>query len=537
MMKAFKMKSLVTTAFAFLMLVLSLTHLDAAEFSLEQLRAARKEASHRQRRVIFNNDGNEPIYNCTDTTAEGLLRHRTSPLLGSHVDSIFYCTWSSGFGMFTHDTKVGYVFKTKEDLFSKNMITEMLAAGTDPLKVMVDFGKKNNIEIFWSLRMNDTHDAGLSGYGPVMFRANPLKLAHPEWLISAPDKRPKFGGWSAVDFTRPEIRDLVVKYVEEVCQNYDVDGVELDFFRHPVFFKRAAMSGTVCNDDERAMMTEMMRRVREVTEKAGLKRKRPILVAIRVPDSVSYCRNSGLDVEAWMQKDLVDLLMASGYFQLSNWEESVALGKKYDVRVYPSLDESRVRDAQAKKMRMSAEAYRGRVLAAHQAGMDGAYLFNSFNPNNIIWRELGDPTKLVMQDHDYFASIRGVGAAAGGALPHQKYQTVATLNPGAKIRIEPGKTAEVNFYSGTDPSKLNVAVSPKIDLRLQYDGGDPKNLRVQFNGEELKGGKQEQNWIEYQVSPNLLSGGQNRVTVTCPQDATAANWSDLHCKIRWSKKD
>ena len=31
---------------------------------------------------------------------------------------------------------------------------------------------------------------------------------------------------------------LAGRNVEEVCERYDVDGVELDFFRHPFLFKR-----------------------------------------------------------------------------------------------------------------------------------------------------------------------------------------------------------------------------------------------------------------------------------------------------------
>src|SRR5687768_3816620 len=253
--------------------------------SVEALRDARRQAADRQRRVIFNNDGNEPVYLCKTTSPEELLSYRTTPLAGSHVDAIFYCTWSSGFGVFTHDTKVGQVFSTREGLFSRNLAPELIAAGTDPLRVMTEFGRKNSIEVFWSFRLNDTHDGSTADYGPIMFRANRLKQEHPEWLIGSPTQKPKHGAWSAVDFTRPEIRDLAFKYVEEVCRNYEVDGVEIDFFRHPVFFKRPAQSGTECNDEERGIMTDLIRRIRVMTEQEGMRRGRPILVAIRVPDS------------------------------------------------------------------------------------------------------------------------------------------------------------------------------------------------------------------------------------------------------------
>jgi hypothetical protein len=196
-----------------------------------------QQAVNRQRRLIFNNDGNEPVYYCTNATANELLRLRTAALAGSQVGSIFYCTWSSGFGMFTHNTKVGQVFNTREGMFKDNRTQEFLDKGIDPLKVMIEFAHRHGIELFWSFRVNDTHDHSRADYGPVMFRANKLKQAHPEWLIGSADKPPKYGGWSAVDFGVTEIRELAFRYCEEVCRNYEVDGLELDFFRHAFLFK------------------------------------------------------------------------------------------------------------------------------------------------------------------------------------------------------------------------------------------------------------------------------------------------------------
>ncbi len=70
-------------------------------------------------------------------------------------------------------------------------------------------------------------------------------------------------------------------------------------------------------------------------------RGRPILVAMRLPDSAEYCRAIGLDLERWLADDLLDLYIPCSYFQLNDWEYSIALGHKYGVKVYPSLDDVR----------------------------------------------------------------------------------------------------------------------------------------------------------------------------------------------------
>lgn len=500
--------------------------------SIEALRAARQQAADRPRRVIFNNDGNEPVYLCKTTSPEEFLSYRTTPLAGTHVDAIFYCTWSSGFGLFTHGTKVGEVFATREGLFERNLAPEMIAAGTDPLRVMTEFGRKNGIEVFWSFRLNDTHDGSGAAYGPIMFRANRLKRENPDWLIGSPTQKPKHGEWSAVDFTRDEIRDLAFRYVEEVCQNYDVDGVELDFIRHPVFFKRAAQSGTECNDDERRLMTELLRRIRTMTEAEGLRRGRPILFAVRVPDSVEYARAIGLDLKRWLGDGLVDLLITGGYFRLNDVAYSVALARAHGVKVYPSLDESRVRDPDARKLRSTTEAYRGRALEAWSAGADGVYLFNAFNPLDPIWRELGSPAQLAASGQDYFASMLGQGAAAGGAYPHVGFMRIPRLNPASPIALRPGGVERVSIVIGTASGPSARAVGPSGRLRLQFaTAPNPEQVNVSVNGATLTRGAVDSTWLEFDLAPGVFRSGANDIAVALAPGAPALSWTDLHCRL------
>ena len=86
------------------------------------------------------------------------------------------------------------------------------------------------------MRMNDTHDGTKNAYADPIFRANPLKVAHPEYLMGRKGQKLEQGAWSAVNYALPEVRELAFRYFEEVCHRYDVDGIELDFFRHPVYF-------------------------------------------------------------------------------------------------------------------------------------------------------------------------------------------------------------------------------------------------------------------------------------------------------------
>jgi hypothetical protein len=340
-----------------------------------------------------------------------------------------------------------------------------------------------------------------------MFRANKLKLDHPEYLVGSATQRPRHGVWSAVDYGVPQVRDLAFAYCEEVCRNYDVDGIELDFFRHAFFFRRSA-DNQPCSAAELQAMTGLLRRIRAMTEAEGRRRGRPILMAIRVPDSVDYCRLIGLDLEKWLEEGLADLLIVTGYTQLNPWEYSVKLGHKYGVKVYPSLDEPRIRDPEAQKARACLESYRGRALQAWTAGMDGIYMFNFFDPKSPLWRELGDPEALRKLDRTYFLSVRGAGSMY---VPHQQFMHVPVLNPASPIPLPPGKTVELPLSLG-ERAKLS---QPAL-LRLRFKNlKDPDLLRLRWNGKTLsRAPSQTGVWVEYAVPARWVEPKKNTIALS-----------------------
>ncbi len=513
------------------------------------MKLRRKDAADRRRRIILNNDGNEPVYLIKEPTAEEILKYRTSPFIGSHVDTLFYCTWSSGFGLFLHHTEVGEIFVTKEEMFSNNKMQELVDAGIDPLRVMNDFCHNHGLEFFWSMRMNDTHDGSSAAYGPVMFRANRFKQDHPEHLLGSKEVPPRYGAWTAVDYAHDEIRELTFRFVEEVCRNYNVDGIELDFYRHPVFFRQPSL-GFPCSQVERDLMTGFIRRIRGMMEDEAEKRGRPFLLAVRVPDDVEYNRKIGIDLERWFAEDLVDLYIASGYLQLNTWEYSVRLGHRYGVKVYPSLDESRVREENAtdditagifKSARGSVESYRARAVNIWNAGADGVYLYNYFNPESPILREMGEPSVLKGLDKTYFASVRGAGRIAGDGFPHEENICIPTLNPQHPEALYPGKPVTVDILVGEDfLSQPDVKQKPRITLKLQFSGMESTvnqngGLRVGFNGSRVELGRIAGGWFNCKLDPVLMKKGINAVTVCAgPDSEEVALWSDIQIAVQYS---
>jgi hypothetical protein len=486
----------------------------------------RKKALDRPRRIILNNDGGEPVIEMKVATEQAFLDCRK--LTKTHIDSIFYCTRTSGFGVFTHFTKIGQIFTCTEGRYAGNQMAALVKAGLDPLKMQVDFGHKNNIEVFWSLRMNDTHDGSKTDYGPILFRDNLLKNKHPEYLIGTSAKPPKYGAWTAVDFALKEVRELAFQYIEEVCRNYDIDGVELDFFRHPVFFKTTAR-GVAATQAECAGMTHLLERVRTLAEEVGRKRGRPILLAIKLPDSVAYCKAIGLDLETWLTKGLFDILIPGGYFQLNDWETSVALAHKHGLKVYPSLDEARLKDVPANMARNGELGYRGRAAAAWGAGGDGVYLFNFFSSESPLLKELGDPTLLATRDRDYFASPRGVGRAAGGNYPYDAFQKLETLNPGNPKALVAKQATNAQIACEAFAPKTKA----ELTLRVQFKNISPTNIpQATWNEHALQLKATADGWFEAPVDPMWLKAGNNRVTITPTEAPKGAVWLDAILQVR-----
>ena len=498
---------------------------DAASDALRQLRDERARAAARQRRIIFNNDGDDHILSAP-FSIDAFLAKRTTPLLGSQVDAIFYCT-SRPFGMFTHNTAVGDVFAAKTGFSGAggNIVSDLIEHGTDTLRTMIGLCREHDLEIFWSMRMNDTHDTSHRPDKPHHYFST-FKKEHPEYLLGTRGKRPVHGGWTAVDFAQPVVRDFAFRVFQEICRNYDVDGIELDFFRHLVFFRTVA-GGGLATAEERDMMTDLLRRTREMTEAEGLRRGRPLLVAVRAPDSVDFCRGMGLDIENWMADGLLDLFIAGGDFRLNPWEQSTRPGKKHGVPVYCDLDPFVLHGLRSPFGRNSIQTYRGRAMNAWSAGAAGIYIFNCFNPRHQLWRELGSPDLLRRSDKLYFADAMGKSGylKADGVLPDGgKHRSLPLLNPQTPMRLSPGQPVEVPLRVGEDltaAASLGLSVEATCHVLSSVDA--PPELKL--NGEPLTARPQAAHWCQYRVRPEQLRVGLNRVEIMAPAgDSSATQW-------------
>ncbi|MFH1266081.1 MAG: hypothetical protein ABIK89_10165, partial [Planctomycetota bacterium] len=254
----------------------------------------RKALARRRRRIIFNDDGDD-VWHPDASTPEGFISVRLKHMLGTQADTLFYCTTQS-FNYFTHNTKVGEVFVNREGPFANNNMPALLDQGTDPLELAVEFAHANGIEAVWTLRMNDIHDAFTPQLWPKWKTDHPDALLgkREDWGANPPGSQARW--WAGVDFNREDVRARTVELIEEVARNYDVDGIDLDWLRHPIHFPET-LRGEPATTKSIELITGLVRDIRAMIARVEKERGKTILLATRVPLTIAQGRYIGTDVE------------------------------------------------------------------------------------------------------------------------------------------------------------------------------------------------------------------------------------------------
>lgn len=490
----------------------------AAESS--KLAAARERAIKRRRRVIFNNDGDD-IWAAGADTVEKFLAIRHSPLLQTHVDSIYYCTTQS-FNHFTHNTRVAEVFRAKSGSFADNNLTGFLEKQTDGLRMSSDFARQHGLESIWTLRMNDIHDSWTPEFVSEWKRQDPTRIMSTlEKSMGFTDRRRL---WSLVDFEHPDVAPRVVAIIQEVLQNYDIDGVELDFLRAPIYF-RTAYEGQPVTDAQRGVLTRLVRRIRQLVYDESERQDKPLLLAARVPVTIASCRRIGIDVEAWLQEKLIDTMsLGGGYITFDlPVRELVDLGHRHGVPVYPCLSQSGLlyRSPRGESTNQHPEAWYGAASRLWAEGADGIYTFNLFpGPGSEADRDYARQvlTTIGSQEKLRSTSIQYAISDAGWWMPpHFWAKDAEEFCSALPLPLKPNAFTETYMIVPEDlrEADINVTAELQVDFTGLSQDARPTvlfgsaNFGPQSDGKEVAGVRR----YTCRVPLQAIAQGKNRVMV------------------------
>jgi len=392
-------------------------------------------------RIIYNNDGGtlfRPFAPNTDLpfSVEGFLDKTVGQLVGTQVDML---TWTLGSdtgrwpgnqgvgratNQYCHETDVGERFYELDRPYENanwrvlaENVRQMIEQGQDPPRAVIERGHSHGLKVFLGFRVNDCHDARAlerdcaALYGtdePTGFPAFKdgrfieenirghvcrLKLEHPELLIGEHRGLTR-ACHIAFDYAHEQVRDFRLALIREACEKYDLDGIELDFLRHPLYFKPGQEAANL------GLMTDFMGQVRDVLDHVGQSRGKPLALAIRTLPPFEASERIGLDVRTWLAKGWIDVLIAGICDRIRlPMGDMVATAHEHDCSVYAAVKTDAYR-----RYGCCPDIFPAIAANHYRAGVDGIYLFNMDGLRDMESSQPG-----LGSDYDYQA-LREVGS-------------------------------------------------------------------------------------------------------------------------------
>ncbi len=530
--------------------------------------AERQKARWRRRRIIYNNDGDDALearsgvefehdvaeslmVRSSGDLAQDFLDARSTPLIGSQVDSNWFASAMAGL-TFSHHTRLG-------GFYGKEVPLELVEKyGRDALEIQLDFSHEHGMEAVWCLRMNDVHDSHPMGSRRWNYGLAKFKRENPQYMMGKEGDWEKYEKqnevlkwWTRLDFSFEEVRDHIFGVIEEVALNYDVDLIGMEFFKYWPFF-RESRDGDPVTPEHLETMNDLMRRIRSMADEVGKRRGRPLLLSAQTPFSLEDCIHVGLDLETWLKEDLIDQFCPGGGKESvfrDSYTEIVALGHKYEVPVYPCImysfwghwvfldhSEGRFRhfpdwletlyggqpDRKGKPSYILVfnawegvfPAWRGAAMNLFDAGADGLYIFNPALGEPRWWFEIGEVETMAGKDRIY-----GIDCFEGRD----------SFSSTSEVELELDAAVATTFQVGED---VSAAGARNIDLRIHLWNHVPGDgVTVNLNGSPIDGlapadpgrDPSKGQWLQGDLNAGLVARGRNVLEVTARKRGASAS--------------
>lgn len=260
---------------------------------------------------------------------------------------------------------------------------DLIDAGVDWLAETAKACRASGITPWVSVRMNDFH-----GW------ANPAGSFFNHPLLAQPEMRLKRSAYSptmrnplyreGLNFERAEVRAALFAQIREVIEEYDFEGLELDWLRNPMCCEPDATPETI------AMMTTWLREVRALVDAQARRTGRPYPFGLRIPGRLETLRSIGLDVEALCREGVVDWVGVSGFW-CTTWEmphddlrrrlgdEAVIYGGlEAGANVMPTRSANSAVVQQVRRITSSREMLRANAAGKLALGADALEWFNFY---------------------------------------------------------------------------------------------------------------------------------------------------------------
>lgn len=441
--------------------------------------------------LICNDDGIQMIHSCPIGDADLAVRNWVDFFLQDcHVDIFTFCTARPD--KTHHESTVGERdFSTLESAPAqsqrhyKQILDEFRSSGTDILHTVADQVRKRDKRILASIRMSDVHHAS----GIYDFLTPKFMRDHPDWRIKREDGTPDV----AMDYAHQGVRDHRMAIFTELVENYDIDGLELDFMRSCRYFAEHEAESHC--DTMTAFVGDIRAMLDRVAEQKGRDR---FLLGVRTPPSLAECGPLGLAPKTWIDAGWIDYVAPSDFMWLdygTRVEEYAELCEGSDCGVYPCVNpfaaewvDHRAINAYTpnpvnfnRRVFFSNEHIRGLMRNYRAWGANGIYSFNFCcetidNPDWVkrVHDVIIEPDSIRKKPAAYFflPIWRRDRSPSGGAQPHRTIRLSRGDSPRSAIRfrVADGRSGE--------------PLSGRLRFRV-YNLHDSETLDLDINGQMI----------------------------------------------------
>lgn len=264
-----------------------------------------------------------------------------------------------------------------------NRYVDLVEDGIDWVAEAVKGCRRRKVSPWVSIRMNDLH--GANSFSGSFMNAPLLADARYRLRGTSLDRREKTGfDASGLDFEKREVRDYMMRMIRELVEEYDFEGIELDWTRWACCCNPPASQKTI------DMITDWHAEIRSLTQRKAKRTGRPFPMGIRTFANFDFLRNTGVDVRAMARKGLLDFVAPTNSWQ-TTWDLPHDQWRKEfgdNVAIYGVVEDAPNHlppYAPAKKKRLymrylsaSPALVRGNAAGKLVLGADGIETFNYF---------------------------------------------------------------------------------------------------------------------------------------------------------------
>ncbi|MCA1962771.1 MAG: hypothetical protein LDL31_02355 [Prosthecobacter sp.] len=194
--------------------------------------------------------------------------------------------------------------------------SQYVLAGGDLVQRFIDRCRARGQAALISLRMNDAHHKELADPQPGMRPGSSIGMSVTRWYVEHPEHRIRPGSLRGADLVLnwvvPEVRLQKLAMIRELEENYDLDGLELDFLRFYSYFRPETPLEQRCE-----IMTGFVTETRRIL---GPER----WLGARVPCYLPALAELGLDLKALVAAGL-DMVNASAHYFTTQQHDLAAL--------------------------------------------------------------------------------------------------------------------------------------------------------------------------------------------------------------------